>query len=177
VSAKLRVRLPGWLSYSALACAGLLCHAPPRAFAQQNEAEASINLLDAQNRALAPGRSLGFSRRITHDRSLSRSLRADAESEDPENFRVELFDANERANVVFARVEALGPDGVYDAVLRHVPLLRVTGQPRFRSPSSVWSPTPPTSPRRTSEVNSCGRGCAAPSAQWSSAKGKRSPAR
>jgi len=134
VSAKFRVRLPGRLSCSILACAGLLCLAPPAACAQEGEAVASVQLLDARNRAIAPGRALGFSRRITHDRSLTRSLRADAESEDPENFRVELFDPEERADVVFARVEALGPDGTYDAVLRHVPLLRVAGKPRFRSP-------------------------------------------
>ena len=104
MSAKFRVRLPRRLSCSILACAGLLYLAPPGASAQQGEAPASVQLLDARNRAIAPGRALGFSRRITHDRSLTRSLRADAESEDPENFRVELFDPEERADVVFAMV-------------------------------------------------------------------------
>jgi hypothetical protein len=118
----------------AIVAAAWLGLAPLSLRADAAGSSASINVLDAHNRALGSGQALGISRHITHDSSLSRSLRADAQSEDPENFRLELVDPNERKDVVFGRVEALAPDGSYDAVLRHVPLVRVARQARFRSP-------------------------------------------
>lgn len=120
---------------AALGSAAWLTCAPTSLNAQGATTSApSLQLLDARNRTLSPTQGLGISRHITHDSTLSRSASASAESEDPENFRVELVDANEQGNVVFARIDALGPDGTYDAVLRHVPLTRVGSQPRFRSP-------------------------------------------
>ncbi len=93
-----------------------------------------LTLLDAQNQPFPEERVLGISRRITHDNSLSRAALAEAVSEDPENFRLELSDADESASVVFARIESIGPDGQHDTTLRHVPLLRVPNTTRFRSP-------------------------------------------
>src|SRR5690606_20628713 len=92
-------------------------------------------LLDAGNRPLSePDAALGISRHITHDRSLQRSSEADAQSDDPENFRVELADPTETADVVYARLESWGTPNQSDGVLRHVPLRRVPGSARFRSP-------------------------------------------
>lgn len=104
--------------------------------AQADEGNApSLVLLDAQNRPLDPKEaSLGISRRITHDRSLQRSSEADAQSDDPENFRVELSDPSEKADVVYARLESWGKADESDGVLRHLPLRRVPNSHRFRSP-------------------------------------------
>ena len=93
-----------------------------------------LRLLDAHNRELPSQHALGISRHITHDRSLTRSLNPHAESDDPENFRLELYDPSESSEVVYARIEAVAPDGARDGTLRHVPLLRLPNQARFRSP-------------------------------------------
>lgn len=98
------------------------------------DAKAALILLDAQNRALDPASSsLGFSRHITHDRSLPREADATA-SDDSENFRLELMDESVRQDVVHAWLEALSASGERHGLLRHVPLLRVPGSARFRSP-------------------------------------------
>jgi hypothetical protein len=102
--------------------------------ASAQAAEAQLRLLDAHNQELPAAHALGISRHITHDRSLSRSLKPDAESDDPENFRLELVDPNETSDVVYARIESVGPKGAREATLRHVPLLRVPNQSLFRSP-------------------------------------------
>ncbi|MFT3921756.1 MAG: hypothetical protein QM778_04410 [Myxococcales bacterium] len=130
-------RAESWLGLGAL-WVGAVCSALP-AHAQSAPAaaptsSASVQMLDAHNRVFAPKQALGISRHITHDSTLSRSARAEEQSADPENFRLELLDADERARVVYARIESLGPDGSIDGVLRHVPLVRVGDQPRFRSP-------------------------------------------
>lgn len=96
---------------------------------------AELRLLGHDNRPLRPAEHvLGISRRITHDRDLPRTWDADAVSPDPENFRLELSDPGETRDVVYAQIEALGGDGVRSGLLRHVPLRRVPGRARFRSP-------------------------------------------
>jgi hypothetical protein len=91
--------------------------------------------LDADNRTLeAQSDSLGISRHITHDRSLPRAEAAETRSDDRENFRVELRDvATGGEQVLYARVESLGPAGERRGLLRHLPLLRVPGSARYRS--------------------------------------------
>jgi hypothetical protein len=80
------------------------------------------------------GAALGISRSITHDRSLPRAFTPDLESPDPENFRVELVDPGRRGDVAYVRLESLGVDGTRHGLLRHVPLVRIAGSARFRSP-------------------------------------------
>ncbi len=93
-----------------------------------------LHFLGADNRGLdAEHDGLGMSRRITHDRSLPRGAAASAQSTDRENFRVELIDPNERADVVHAELEAVGANGERHGLLRHVALLRVPGSDRLRS--------------------------------------------
>jgi hypothetical protein len=99
---------------------------------------ATIKFLGARNEPLAPAvHALGISRNISHDASLPRGADAALESLDPENFRLEL-DLGDLstppAGVVYARLESWGKDGSRHGVLRHVPLLRVPGSSRFRSP-------------------------------------------
>lgn len=94
----------------------------------------ALIFLDARNQPFQADQVLGLSRQITHDSTLSRSPAAGAVSTDPENFRLELSDQGERADVVYARIESIGPDGRHDATLRHLPLLRVPNQHVFRSP-------------------------------------------
>jgi hypothetical protein len=105
----------------------------PSPLSAQEGDGASLRLLDARNRPLEADQVLGLSRHITHDRSLSRSASADEVSDDPENFRLELEDPRERADVIYARLTSLAADGSHTATLRHVPLLRVGRGPRFRS--------------------------------------------
>jgi hypothetical protein len=93
-----------------------------------------LHFLGADNRVLDGARDgLGVSRRITHDRSLPRAASAELESRDRENFRLELVDANERADVVHAELEAVTAAGVRHGLLRHVALLRVAGSHKLRS--------------------------------------------
>jgi hypothetical protein len=102
--------------------------------ASADAGRALLVMLDADNRPLDRARhSLGFSRQITHDRTLPRALAAEVRSADRENFRLELIDSSQQASVVHARLESLGPDGQRHGLLRHVPLARVPGTTRFRS--------------------------------------------
>jgi hypothetical protein len=103
--------------------------------AQAPEQGALLRLLDAEGRALDPGRdALGISRRITHDSSLPRAPSEGEKSIDPDNFRVELSDPRERRDVVYVQLAALDPTGARHGLLRHVPLRRLLGSTRFRSP-------------------------------------------
>jgi hypothetical protein len=96
---------------------------------------AALSFLDAKNRPLDPRReALGISRHITHDRALPRSQDEARESSDPENVRVELDDPAAVGDVLFGRLEARGAPRAEVRVLRHVPLRRVPGSTRFRSP-------------------------------------------
>jgi hypothetical protein len=96
---------------------------------------ASLSFLDAKNQPLDPRRdALGISRHITHDRALPRSQDEARESGDPENVRVELDDPAAVGDVVFGRLEARGDPRAEVRVLRHVPLRRIAGSTRFRSP-------------------------------------------
>lgn len=93
-------------------------------------------VLDAQNRQLGDSKHpLGISRSITHDLSLPRSLDAQVVSADAENFRLELNDGDERADLVYATLQsqALSTQARH-GLLRHIPLRRVPGTTRFRSP-------------------------------------------
>lgn len=95
----------------------------------------ALRLLDAESRALDPQRdALGISRRITHDSSLPRTPGEGEKSADPDNFRVELGDPRETRDVVYVQLEALGQTGERHGLLRHVPLRRLAGTSRFRSP-------------------------------------------
>lgn len=108
------------------------------AHAQGGEADFSapvLRFLSADNRELAGSAALAVSRRVTHDRSLPRSQESEITSDDPENFRLELIDPGESADVVYARLEARRTKTrEVRSVLRHVPLVRVPSEPRFRSP-------------------------------------------
>lgn len=99
----------------------------------QPASNATFRLLDARNQPLVPeAHALGFSRHITHDRSLPRGAAAELESSDPESFRIELVDAEARRAVVYATLEAINARGERHGFLRHVPLVHAGG--RFRSP-------------------------------------------
>ncbi len=111
----------------ALSCSALL--------ARGEELDRQLKLLDADSRVLDPQRdALGISRRITHDSSLPRALNAGEKSLDPDNFRIELADSRETRDVVYARLSAIADSGERHGLLRHVPLRRLAGTVRFRSP-------------------------------------------
>jgi hypothetical protein len=127
------VALPVALARPALLALVLLATAST--LSAQAQTSPTWQFLAANNRPLdARSDALGISRHITHDRSLPRDAAPTAESaEDGENFRLELHDEHERAEVVYAIVQAVSPAGERRGVLRHVPLLRVPGSARFRS--------------------------------------------
>jgi hypothetical protein len=96
---------------------------------------AALSFLDAHDKPLDARRdALGISRHITHDRALPRGQGEAAESDDPDNVRIELDHPAAHEEVVFARLEAHGEPGTEVRVLRHVPLQRIAGSTRFRSP-------------------------------------------
>lgn len=96
-------------------------------------AEPQLLALDAQNAPLPAGTAIGISHRITHDSSLPRSSDAAVVSPDPDNFRIELVALREARDVVYATLQAVDGEDRH-GLLRHVPLRRVPGTTRFRSP-------------------------------------------
>jgi hypothetical protein len=120
-------------SAAALALALALASGAGRSQAQDEAAQ--LRLLDAESKPLDAQRdALGISRHITHDLSLPRAQSAGEKSLDPDNFRIELSDPDEPRDVVYAQLSALADDGLRHGLLRHIPLRRLAGSARFRSP-------------------------------------------
>jgi hypothetical protein len=93
-----------------------------------------LTLLDANNRPLNPAvDALELSHRVTNDRSLPRGGDYDAQSADPTDVRVQLFDASAQGKNLSARLEAVSGDGEHLRSTLPLTLTRPDVEQPFRS--------------------------------------------
>ena len=93
-----------------------------------------LSLLNADNRPLEDARdALALSHHITNDESLPRDAAYDDRSPDPDNVRVQVFDAAAQGKRLVARLEAIGIDGITVRSSLQLELSRPNAGQPFRS--------------------------------------------